>query len=87
MQSAMRLFKKHGHDAGDHSGCSLYSPCRAADLEADYNAFKSRLETAKDAGLDVLDAQIAAELNYIGRTSPHFKHLTYDPFTFKSRRF
>ena len=71
------------HLHGDHSQCSLHAPCRAADLEADYAAFRTRIDTAEAQGPDALQRAIAAELHQMG--SSRYWDLTYDPFTFKSR--
>lgn len=70
------------HEHGDHTWCSLYSPCRADDLEADWQAFKRAM-----ANPAINEAVANAELHRIATISPHYKHLTYDPFTFKSRRY
>jgi hypothetical protein len=92
--NALRRFVHHRR--GDHTDCDPYL-CSAAFREKtdrkfdamnrDYEAFKQRLDHAKDAGPEALKRQVDAELDYIGRTSPRYAHLTYDPFTLKSRRF
>ena len=71
------------HLRGDHSQCSLHASCRAADLAADYAAFRARIDTAEAQGPDALQRAIAAELHQQGLD--RYRDLTYDPFTFKSR--
>lgn len=89
-----RLRRWLGHPF-DHTRCSFWTDCPVAveehyrrkyeAMEQSYQSLKRTLESSETTPA-FRNALLNAEVSSIAR-SGNFAHLTYDPFTFQSRRF